>query len=212
MFDQEQEIENYILNHTDPEDPVLFNLNRHTHLKTVNPRMLSGHLQGSFLTMVSKMIRPSFILEIGTFTGYSAICLAKGLAENGVLHTIDINDELRETNSLYIKEAGFEKQIKLHTGEALKIIPTFNFSFDLVFIDAEKNEYRQYYQLVFDKIKQGGYIIADNVLWSGKVADKQFSDEATLALRQFNDLIAGDSRVEKLILPIRDGLMMIRKK
>ena len=206
-------IEEYILNHSDDEDPVLAELNRETNLKILRPRMLSGHLQGKILEMISKMIRPEKILEIGTYTGYSAICLAKGLTEKGILHTIEINDELEEIITKYIQKSGLQNQINVHFGNALKIIPTINELFDLVFIDGDKREYLAYYELVLNYLKPGGFILADNVLWSGKVIELETpDDEYTKGIFDFNDFLKTDNRVEKVILPLRDGLTLIRKK
>ena len=212
MSDFNINIEEYILNHSDKEDPVLAELNRETNLKVLRPRMLSGHLQGKILEMISKMINPEKILELGTYTGYSAICLAKGLKDNGILHTIEINDELEDLIFKYIKKAGFENKIKLHFGDAMKIVPEINEQFDLVFIDADKREYLEYYKIVFDFVKPGGFLLADNVLWSGKVIEQESpDDEYTKGILKFNEFIKNDNRVEKVILPLRDGLMLIRK-
>ncbi|MBU8891478.1 MAG: O-methyltransferase [Bacteroidales bacterium] len=206
-------IEEYILNHSDKEDPVLAELNRETNLKVLRPRMLSGHLQGKILEMISKMINPEKILELGTYTGYSAICLAKGLKDNGILHTIEINDELEDLISKYLKKAGFENKVKLHFGDARNIVPEINDQFDLVFIDADKREYLEYYKIVIDFVKPGGFLLADNVLWSGKVIEQESSnDEYTKGILEFNKFIKNDNRVEKVILPLRDGLMLIRRK
>ncbi|OFX90017.1 MAG: methyltransferase [Bacteroidetes bacterium GWF2_33_16] len=205
-------IEEYILNHSDDEDPVLAELNRETNLKILRPRMLSGHLQGKILEMISKMIQPEKILEIGTYTGYSAICLAKGLKEKGVLHTIEINDELEEIITKYIGKSGFQSNIITHYGNALEIIPALNTMFDLVFIDGDKREYLDYYKLVLNYVKSGGFILADNVLWSGKVIEMETpDDEYTKGIFDFNDFLKNDTRVEKVILPLRDGLTLIRK-
>lgn len=206
-------IEEYILNHSDSEDPVLAELNRETNLKILRPRMLSGHLQGKILEMLSKMIRPEKILELGTYTGYSAICLAKGLQENGKLYTIEINDELEDIITKYIDKANLTEKIKLHFGDARTIIPEINEQFDLVFIDADKREYLEYYNLVFDFVRPGGFILADNVLWSGKVIElEEPDDEYTKGIFDFNKFLKSDDRVEKVILPLRDGLTLIRKK
>ncbi|MDK2979177.1 MAG: caffeoyl-CoA O-methyltransferase [Bacteroidales bacterium] len=206
-------IEDYILNHSDPEDPVLAELNRETNLKILRPRMLSGHLQGKILEMISKMIRPQKILEIGTYTGYSAICLAKGLKNNGVLHTIELNDELEKIIQKYFKKAGLENKIKLHIGNALEMIPKIDETFDLVFIDGDKREYLKYYQSIFEYVKPGGFILADNVLWSRKVIELESpDDEYTKGIFAFNELITKDNRIEKVIIPLRDGLTLIRKK
>lgn len=206
-------IEQYILDHSDKEDPVLAELNRETNLKILRPRMLSGHLQGKILEMISKMIQPEKVLELGTYTGYSAICLAKGLKENGVLHTTEINDELEDFIMKYFKKAGIDNKTKLHIGDAKSIIEKLNTQFDLVFIDADKREYLQYYHLIFDYVKPGGFILADNVLWSGKVIEmEEPDDEYTKGIFEFNEFIKNDDRIEKVILPLRDGLTLIRKK
>lgn len=209
----QKEIDKYILNHIEPQNEVLKELERETHLKVIHARMISGHLQGQVLTMFSKMIQPKTILEVGTFTGYSAICLAKGLQKTGKLITIEIDDELENLAKKYIDKTGFKNIIVQRIGAALEIIPTLKESFDLVFLDADKREYVAYYNLVFDKVKNGGYIIADNTLWSGKVLEKPASDdEQTKGVIEFNTLIKNDNRVEKVILPLRDGMTIIRKK
>lgn len=210
---KEKNIERYILDHIEPEDSVLQELDRETHMKVLGARMLSGHLQGQVLTMFSKMIQPDRILEVGTFTGYSAICLAKGLNENGKLITIELDDELEGLAQKYFIKAGLQQKIIQVNGPALEIIPSLSETFDLIFLDADKREYVEYYNLVFDKVSNGGYIIADNTLWSGKVLDKPVpGDEQTLGILAFNELIKNDSRVEKVILPLRDGITIIRKK
>lgn len=206
-------LEKYVLSHSDEEDQLLCELSRQTHLKYVNPRMVAGHLQGKILEMISKMIRPTTILEIGTFTGYSTICLAKGLTGEGMMHTIEINDELEDFTTSWFVKAGLADKIKLHLGDALSIIPQLNYSFDLVFIDGEKNEYSAYYKLVFDKVRPGGFILADNVLWSGKVVTEATRpDCSTRGILEFNEMVLHDQRVEKVIFPLRDGLTIIRKK
>lgn len=209
----ESELENYIYNIIDPEDLLLYELNRETHLKLVHPRMVTGHWQGQVLQMLSMMIKPQMVLEIGTFTGYSAICFAKGLAPGGHIHTIEINDEITDIPKKYFERAGLTQKITLHTGNALDIIPQLNYSFDLVFIDGEKSEYIKYYDLVFDKVVMGGYILADNILWSGKVVKElEKGDYFTKGILDFNNYIKNDNRVEKTILPLRDGTLLIRKK
>lgn len=206
-------IEKYILEHIDPEDLVLQELDRETHLKMPGARMLSGHLQGQVLTLLSKMIRPERILEIGTFTGYSAICLAKGLTQTGKLITIELDDELEDLARKYFIKSGFQQKVIQLIGPALEIIPFISETFDLVFLDADKREYIDYYNLVFDKVRSGGHIIADNTLWSGKVLDEPaLGDEQTSGIIAFNEMIKNDSRVEKVILPLRDGITIIRKK
>jgi len=203
-------LENYIEGHTKPEPSVLQKLNRETHANVLMPQMLSGHLQGRFLKMLTTMINPDHVLEIGTFTGYSGICIAEGMKENATLHTIDINDELLPMVKAYIKEAGMEKKIKTYVGNALEIIPTIHHTFDMVFIDADKKNYSNYYDLVFDKVRVGGYIIADNVLWSGKVVEGK-PDTDTKSIMAYNDKVNSDKRVENVLVPIRDGLMIARK-
>lgn len=209
----DDKIDEYVGLHTTKESEVLYELNRQTHLKVLQPRMLSGHLQGRVLSMLSHMISPTNILEIGTYTGYSAICLAEGLKENGKLYTMDVNHELESMTRSYIAKAGMENKIDFRIGNALDIIPTIDKEFDLVFIDADKHNYINYYHLVFDKVKSGGYIIADNVLWSGKVLEPDEKlDEDTRVLKKYNQLIHDDERVENVLFPIRDGLMIARKK
>ena len=208
-----KEIDKYILDHIEPEEEILKELDRETHLNVVGARMISGHLQGQVLSMLSKMIRPKTILEIGTFTGYSAICLAKGLQDGGKLITIEIDDELEDIAKKYFQKAGIQKKIEQRIGPALEIIPTLKETFELVFIDAHKPEYPAYYTAIFDKVNSGGIIIADNTLWSGKVLEIQADDDiATLGIIQFNEMIKNDNRVEKVILPLRDGMTVIRKK
>lgn len=204
-------LEKYLYEHSTPEDPVLEDLYRQTHIKFVNPNMASGHLQGKFLEMVSHMIKPQKILEIGTFTGYSSICLAKGLTDDGILYTIEINDEITDFTASYFSRAGVESKIKQLTGNALDIIPGLDQNFDLVFIDADKREYCDYYRVTFNKVKKGGFIVADNVLWGGQVLDKTTTDQQSKGIIEFNEMIKNDNRIEKTILPIRDGLMIMRK-
>jgi len=208
-----KEIDKYILNHIEPEDEILRELDRETHLKVVGARMISGHLQGQVLSMLSKMIRPKYILELGTFTGYSALCLVKGLQEGGKLITIEIDDELENMAKKYFHKAGIQQKVEQRIGPALEIIPTLTETFDLVFIDAHKPEYPTYYEAVFDKVNSGGYIIADNTLWSGKVLEHPADDDfQTLGIIQFNEMVRNDNRIEKVILPLRDGMTIIRKK
>lgn len=208
-----KDLDNYILDHIDDEDPVLKELDRETHLKVLGARMLSGNLQGQVLTMLSKMIQPERILEVGTFTGYSAICLAKGLTENGTLITIELDDELEYLSKKYFEKAGLAGKIEQKIGPALEIIPEIDETFDLVFLDADKHEYKDYYNLIFEKVRRGGYIIADNTLWSGKVLEQPSADDVqTKGIIAFNKMVKTDSRVKKVILPLRDGLTIIRKK
>lgn len=202
----------YLDDHCDPEPEALQQLNRETHLKVLRPHMLSGHYQGRLLSFLSKMVAPKCILEIGTFTGYSAICLAEGLAEGGILHTIEVNREMEDIINSHFKLTNVENKIKLHFGQAEAIIADLQADiFDLVFIDADKKNNFTYFQLVFDKVRSGGLIIIDNVLWKGKVYGPE-NDADTENIRKLNDHIVVDSRVEKLILPVRDGLLVIRKK
>jgi caffeoyl-CoA O-methyltransferase len=205
------EIEKYIEQHTSSESEVLAALNRKTHTDVLLPQMLSGKVQGQFLQMISQMIRPDRILEIGTYTGYAAICLAQGLSENGKLITIDVNEELAEIVSSHVERAGLRNRIIPITGNAVEVIPTLNEVFDLVFIDADKQNYSTYYDLVFDKVRSGGFILADNVLWSGRIIEEK-KDKDTEKLAAFNTKVQQDSRVENVIVSIRDGIMMIRKK
>jgi caffeoyl-CoA O-methyltransferase len=208
-----KEIEAYSDFFTEPESDLLQELNRETYANILMPRMLSGHIQGRVLSMLSKMIQPKVILEIGTFTGYSALCLAEGLQENGKLITIDINDELEKMVRGFFGKSSLDAKLDYRIGHALDIIPSLDETFDLVFIDADKDNYSNYYDLVLPRLKPGGFIIADNVLWSGKVlmSEKEM-DRDTLSLHQFNLKIHADERVENVLFPIRDGLMIIRKK
>ncbi len=205
-------IEAYALAHTSAESPLLAQLNRETHAKVLQPRMLSGHLQGRLLSLISTMIRPRRILEIGTYTGYSALCLAEGLSDDGLLVTIDVNEELYDFTRKFFDNSPFGHQIDFRIANAAEEIPTLTDTFDLVFIDADKLNYGLYFDLVFDKVRKGGVIIADNVLWSGKVAqtDKKI-DKDTQALLDFNQKIHQDSRVSNILLPIRDGLLIAWK-
>jgi predicted O-methyltransferase YrrM len=211
LFCNPELLDRYLLDHSSQEDPVLKELARHTYLNEVHPRMLSGHILGSFLTLFSKMLSPGRILEIGTYTGYSAICLARGLREGGTLTTIEINDELRGTSLDYFRKAGLELQIDLINGDALKVLPSLAGSFDLVFIDAHKDDYTAYYDQVIERVPPGGYILADNVLWGGKVMDNPMTDATTRNIHHFNQMVNSDQRVENLLLPLRDGVMVIKK-
>jgi len=204
------DIARYVEVHTSPESDLLKQISRDTHAQVLMPRMLSGHVQGRFLAMISQFIKPKYILEIGTYTGYSAICLAEGLAPNGKLITIDVNEELESRVRIYFQKADLEAKVDYRIGDATKIIPTLDVMFDLVFIDADKENYSLYYDLVFDKVKIGGAILADNVLWSGKVTQTKM-DKDTRALIEFNKKVNNDTRVEALLLPLRDGIMMLRK-
>lgn len=205
-------LQQYITQHTSPETELLHKLNRETHLHVLKPRMLSGHIQGRFLAMISHMIKPKQILEIGTYTGYSALCLAEGLAPAGLLHTIDVNEELEEMVRKYFREAGLENKIQYYIGNALDIIPRLKNEFDLVFIDADKINNARYYDLVLAKVVPGGFILVDNVLWSGKVVETAKKNDAdTQSVLDFNQKIQADERIENILLPLRDGLMLIRK-
>ncbi len=208
-----QQAEEYALAHTTPENEVLSRLSRETYAKILRPRMLSGHQQGKLLEMISCMVKPSAILEIGTYTGYSAICLAKGLKPGGKLHTIDYNEELEDFTRGFFIEAGIDQLVDYHIGNALHILPGLPGPFDLVFIDADKENYLWYYNHVMEKMLPGGIILADNVLWSGKVFSNQVADgdPEALALIEFNRFINNDPRVENLMLPLRDGLTIMRK-
>jgi len=203
-------ITEYAEAHTTPTSPLLQKLERETWVKRLHAGMVSGGYQGQFIRMLSQMIAPKRILEIGTFTGYSAICLADGLTEDGLLHTIEINEELETPIQEYFDAAGLTNKIQLHIGNALELVPTIDEAFDLVFIDADKINYSRYYDLIFDKVKTGGYILADNVLWYGKVIENQH-DEDTAALHAFNQKVQNDPRVENVLLTLRDGLTLIRK-
>ena len=208
-----EEIDNFITRLTEKEPQLLAELNHETWEKVLIPRMLSGHFQGRVISMLSHMISPKHILEIGTYTGYSAICFAEGLQKNGTIHTIDINEELESMINKYIKKSDLKNTIINHIGDAINIIPTLKEEFDIVFIDADKSNYSNYYDLVFDKVKRGGYIIADNVLWSGKITQpKENLDPDTLALVEYSEKINNDNRVQNVLFPIRDGLMIARKK
>lgn len=206
-----RDLEKYILGHSTQEDPLLEELYRQTHIKFVNPNMVSGHLQGKLLEFISRMIDPESILEIGTFTGYSAICLSKGLKDGGKLITIEANDEIATFTRSYFVKAGVSEKIELQNGSALDIIPTLNVMFDLVFIDADKREYCDYFRLVIDKVKPGGFILADNVLWGGQVLEKNTNDQQAAGIIQFNEMIRQEKGIENIILPVRDGIMLIRK-
>ena len=203
----------YAENHTTPESELIAKLNRDTYANVLAPRMLSGHLQGRLLSLFSKMIRPKAILEIGTYTGYAALCLAEGLDKEGVLHTIDINEELETRITRFFKESDYKDNITLHIGNALDIIPNLKEEFQLVFIDADKDNYINYYKLLIDRLPNGAIIMADNVLWSGKVIDhKQLAeDKDTQTLDEFNKMVQQDPRVENILLPVRDGIMVARK-
>ncbi len=204
-----EEIEQYCGLHSSPEFPFLARLNRETHLTQVYPRMISGPMQGTLLRFLCNMIKPQKVLEIGTFTGYSAINLALGCG--GTVHTIEVNPELETMIRKFIMEAGIQNKIILHIGEALKIIPRLQETWDLVYIDADKPNYLKYYNMVFPMLRQGGWIVADNALWDGKVLSKETADKETLGIIEYNEFVQNDERVENLLLPFRDGLMIARK-
>jgi len=206
------DLQMYLEDHCDPEPTELQKINRETYLKVLQPHMLSGHYQGRLLSMLSKMMQPKSILEIGTFTGYATVCLAEGLVEGGIIHTIEVNTELEEMLAQHFKSTDVDKKVRQYFGHASQIIVEIEENnFDIVFIDADKKNNLHYFQLIFDKVRSGGLIIIDNVLWKGKVYGSE-SDPDTRSIRELNDHIAGDTRVEKLILPVRDGVMIIRKK
>jgi len=208
-----EELDNYIVMHSEDEPELLQQLNRETNQKIMQPRMLSGHFQGRVLSMISKLVNPKNILEIGTYTGYSALCLAEGIQASGELHTIDIDEELYNFQRKYFDKSEFGQQIHQHLGNALEIIPNLDKTFDLVFIDADKENYSNYFNCVIDKLNSGGVILSDNVLWSGKVIETlQPDDISTKALVEYNTLLKNDVRIETLLLPIRDGLTISRKK
>ncbi len=207
-----QDIEKYAMAFSSPEPEVLQRLSRDTHAKVLKPRMLSGHLQGRFLSFLSRTIRPKRILEIGTYTGYSAICLAEGLAEDGIIHTIDHNPELEDFARIYFKMAGVDHQVKQHIGEALDILPHLDEPFDLVFIDADKPNYIRYFEIIYPRLRDGGIVLADNALWSGKVLDSEDRmDAETAGIAQFNRYIREHPGVYHVLLPFRDGVMLIGK-
>jgi caffeoyl-CoA O-methyltransferase len=206
------DLQKYLDMHCDPEPEALKTINRETYLKVLKPHMLSGHYQGRLVSMLSKMMQPKRILEIGTFTGYATICLAEGLTEDGIIHTIEVNREMEEMLNSHFKLTNVEKQVRLHFGPAEDVLNDLaEKNFDIVFIDADKKNNFNYFQLVFDKVRSGGLIIIDNVLWKGKVYGEE-NDADTQAIRKLNDQVSVDSRVEKLILPVRDGILLIRKK
>jgi caffeoyl-CoA O-methyltransferase len=206
-----QDLEDYIEQHSENEPELLSQLNKETYQKILLPRMCSGHFQGRVLSLLSKLIRPVNILEIGTFTGYAALCLCEGLQENGQLHTIDIKEELVDFQRKYFDKSGFGSQISQHLGEAINIIPTLDLKFDLVFIDADKENYINYFNLIIPKMNKGGIILSDNVLWSGKVVlPLEKNDLSTKVLLEYNLLLKNDSRIETVLLPIRDGLTVSR--
>ena len=212
-LEKDQAIEDYILSHIDEEGELLKQLNRDAHVNLLKPRMLSGHLQGRILNMFCRMMQPRYILEVGTYTAYATLCLAEGAADDAEIHTIEVNDELEDFIMKYLHRSKLKDKIHLHIGDAMQIIPAIDRVFDLVFIDANKRHYIEYYNIIFDKVRQGGLIVADNTLWDGHVLETpKPSDKQTIGIQNFNDYIAKDDRVEKVILPVRDGLTLIWKK
>lgn len=212
-LENDKAIEEYILNHIDEEGDLLKALNRDAHVNLMRPRMLSGHLQGRLLKMFCRMIQPKYILEIGTYTAYATLCLAEGAADDAEIHTIEVNDELEDFITKHLYKTKLRDKIHLHIGDAMEIIPKLDYTFDLVFIDANKRVYSEYYNLIFDKVRPGGLIIADNTLWDGKILDVPKSgDKQTIGIQHFNNMIAEDDRIEKVIIPLRDGLTLIWKK
>lgn len=205
------ELQNYVSKHSSNVSDLLAKVDRETHLEVLQPRMLSGHFQGRVLSMLSHLLKPSAILEIGTYTGYSALCLAEGLSSNGKLITIDINEELESRVRAYFHESDFAQQIDYRIGNAAELMLHLNLDFDLIFIDADKQQYPLYYEQALEMLKPGGFILIDNVLWSGKVVEEKHQDKDTVLLRELNLKISQDARVEKVLLPIRDGLYLIRK-
>ena len=205
-------LEDYILSHISPEPPILAKLDRDTHLHFLYSRMCSGHLQGRILKMLTQMIQPKQILELGTFTGYSALCMAEGMPENAHLHTIEVEDELEEHLSGLFRSSNYSERIHLYIGDAMEIIKSLPYTFDMVFIDADKRIYKQYLDEVFEKVNLGGYIIADNTLWDGKITDTNTNhDPQSLGIAEFNDAVAADTRLETVIIPLRDGLTVTKK-
>jgi predicted O-methyltransferase YrrM len=206
------ELQQYVTEHSSAVSPLLSQIDRETHLEVLQPRMLSGHFQGRVLSMLAQLLKPTAILEIGTYTGYSALCLAEGLTPDGKLITIDVNEELEPRVRGYFEASAYAQQIDYRIGNAAQLIPTLQYTFDLIFIDADKQQYPLYYEQALEKLKPGGFILIDNVLWSGKVLDTQHQDKDSVLLRELNLKISQDARVEKVLLPIRDGLYLIRKK
>lgn len=212
-LEKDQAIEDYILSHIDAEGELLEQLNRDAHVNLLKPRMLSGHLQGRILKIFCRMMQPRYILEVGTYTAYATLCMAEGAADDAEIHTIEVNDELEDFIMKYLHQSKLKDKIHLHIGDAMQIIPAIDRTFDLVFIDANKRHYIEYYDIIFDKVRSGGLIIADNTLWDGHVLETpKASDKQTIGIQNFNDYIAKDDRVETVILPVRDGLTLIWKK
>lgn len=211
MYRDNQQLDSYLERTCDPESPILQRINRETHLTATKAHMLSGHFQGRVLSLLSKLVAPQRILEIGTFTGYATLCLAEGLGRDGVLHTIEVDEELRDRVQAYFNSSAFGAQIRLHIGDAKEVVAQIEGDFDLVFIDADKKANKMYYDMVIDRVSSGGLVLIDNVLWKGKIFDER-PDTQTRHILALNEYLAADTRVEKLILPIRDGLFVLRKK
>ncbi|MBR4810439.1 MAG: class I SAM-dependent methyltransferase [Bacteroidaceae bacterium] len=206
-------LEEYISAHIGKESTLLRDIYRETNLRLLNPRMASGHIQGRLLKMLVTMIRPKLILEVGTFTGYATLCMAEGLPDGGVIHTVEIDDELEDFIKKGFDKSPYSDRIRLHIGDAIKVVPQLDLRFDMIFLDGEKREYPDYYAAFLDYLKPGGYMIADNTLWDGHVVDSNYdTDPQTIAVRKFNDIVMADERVEVAMIPIRDGLSIIRKK
>lgn len=206
------ELDRYAADHTSPEPPLLTALNRETHLRVLYPRMLSGAYQGRLLAMLSQLVRPRRVLEIGTYTGYSCLCMAEGLAPDGLIHTLELNEEREAQIFPYLEKAGIRDRVHVHFGNALEIIPTLDETWDLVFLDADKQHYVTYYEQVLPRLRPGGLLLADNVLWSGRIMEENPTDKELRGLQAFNDHVIQDSRVECVLLPVRDGIMMVRRK
>lgn len=212
-MEETETIDEYILRHIDDEGDYLKALYRDTHVKLLRPRMVSGHLQGRILKMFVRMVQPKQILEIGTYSGYSALCMAEGLMEGSLLHTFEINDEQEDFTRSWLENSAYADKIKFYIGDALELVPEMDVTFDMAFVDGDKRKYLEYYEMVLSKLSTGGYMIADNTLWDGHVLETPRSnDYQTIGIKQFNDFVAMDNRVEKVILPLRDGLTIIRKK
>ncbi|EJW89090.1 O-methyltransferase family protein [gut metagenome] len=212
MIEENDLLEQYIIDHISPEDDYLYRLYRATHLHLLRPRMASGHLQGQLLKMLTGMIRPKTVVEIGTYSGYSALCMAAGMTEDGIIHTFEINDEQEDFTRPWLENSPYPPQINLIVGDIFSLLPTMNLQIDMAFIDANKRDYSDYYDLIMQYLNVGGYILADNTLWDGHVVDAAYDHDAqTVGIRAFNDKVAADSRVEKVILPLRDGLTLIRR-
>lgn len=212
-MEETESIDEYILRHIDEEGDYLRSLYRDTNVKLLRPRMASGHLQGRMLKMFVRMIRPKQVLEIGTYSGYSALCMAEGLEEGAMLHTFEINDEQEDFTRPWLEKSAYADKIKFYIGDALELVPRMNIVFNMAFVDGDKRKYMEYYEMVLPKLSAGGYMIADNTLWDGHVLEEARSnDYQTIGIKQFNDFVAKDERVEKVILPLRDGLTIIRKK